>query len=79
MATVIGHNTKTTKICGGNYEVGSSVGTFSIHKFDGRWYARQRGCGLIAICGTKAQAMGEVRDAIRYQLAGETQRYLREA
>lgn len=79
MEKMTGHNTKTTKICGGNYEVESSVGTFSIHKFEGQWYARQRCCGLIAICGTKAQAMGEVRDAIRDQLAGETQRYLREA
>lgn len=79
MGQLLGHTTKTTKVCGGNYQVESSIGTFSVHKLEGRWYARLRGCGLIAIRGTKAQAMGEVRDAIRDQLSGAGIRYLREA
>lgn len=38
-----GHNTKTTKVCAGNYRVESSIGCFSVHKFEGKWFVRLDG------------------------------------
>ncbi|MFK4132002.1 hypothetical protein ACI2KR_06860 [Pseudomonas luteola] len=78
MTKVGGHAYTESKICVGNYEVETSIGTFSVHEFKGKWYVRLRGCGLVAIEATKANAMREVRDTIRDSLSGETIRYLRE-
>lgn len=74
---LIGHNTKTTKVCAGNYRVESSIGCFSVHKFEGKWFVRLDG-HLVAKTESKASAMVEITETIRDSLKGHTIRYIKD-